>query len=347
MLSAKSIDKFSNSKDIANYFSGIIALNDNQRQISYSYFKSLEDLEESHYRYSQFYLYSLVSLKKFKNAFNYSKELETKKIDNFESNLITAVYHLKNQNFTKAKIYSKKLKNQSKPDTIQNLISTSLYSWSNFIDINDVNLALLSLKSFPARFENMKNIQKVFAYCHFDSKKTDTAFKKLIVNPNINYSRYYFFYSNYLISKKKNQQAKKVLQSSLNLYPKNLILNQLQKNLNQKQKIYDQFDCKKTNHVIAEILYVVANGLSSEGNYIASNFYLNLAKYLNPNFLSFDILYAENFYAIEQYSEAISVYRKIKKKGSNYNWYTSKRTASILKKQEKKKRLLIIYRILF
>jgi len=74
--------------------------------------------------------------------------------------------------------------------------------------------------------------------------------------------------------------------------------------------------------VIAEILYVIANGLSSEGNYIASNFYLNLAKYLNPNFLSFDILYAENFYAIEQYSEAISVYRKIKKKGLNYNWHT-------------------------
>ena len=94
------------------------------------------------------------------------------------------------------------------------------------------------------------------------------------------------------------------MQSSLSLDPTNLILNQLQTNLNQK-KNNNQFDCKKINHVIAEILYIVANGLSSQKNYTASNFYLNLATYLNPNFLSFEILYAENFEALEKYSKAI------------------------------------------
>ena len=95
------------------------------------------------------------------------------------------------------------------------------------------------------------------------------------------------------------------------------------------------FDCKKINHVISEILYIVANGLSSQKNYIASNFYLNLAKYLNPNFLSFETLYAENLESIDQYPEAIKIYKKIKKIGSNYDWYSSKRIALILKKQNK------------
>ena len=79
ILSAKNIDKFSSSKDLSNYFSGVMAINDNQYQTSYNYFKLLDNLEESHYSYSQYYLYSLISLKKFKNAANYSKELEKKK----------------------------------------------------------------------------------------------------------------------------------------------------------------------------------------------------------------------------------------------------------------------------
>ena len=46
------------------------------------------------------------------------------------------------------------------------------------------------------------------------------------------------------------------------------------------------FNCKNINHVLAEIFYIIANGFSSQENYTASNFYLNLAKYLNPKFLS-------------------------------------------------------------
>ena len=331
-LSAKNIDKFSNSKDLSNYFSGLIAINDNQYQTSYNYFKSLNNLEESHYSYSQYYLYSQVALKKFKDAANYSRELEKKKLDNFESNLVNGIYYLKNDDLNQARIYFIKLKKQNQPETIKNLISVTLNSWSNF---NKIDTALFSLKSLPSRFENIKNIQKVFAYCFFDSEQTDEAFKKLTTNPNINYSRYKFFHANYLLSKKKEKEARIVLRSSLSLDPTNLILNQLQTNLNQKNN-NNQFDCKKINHVISEILYIVANGLSSQKNYTASNFYLNLATYLNPNFLSLEILYAENFEALEKYPKSIKTYEKIKKIGSTYNWYAAKRVVSILKKQEKK-----------
>ena len=331
-LLAKNVDKFSNSKDLSNYFSGIIAINNNQYQNSYKYFKSLNNLEDSHYIYSQYFLYSQVTLNKFKDAANYSRELERKKIDSFESNLVSGIYYLKNENFKKAKIYFAKLKYQSQPGTIKDMISVSLNNWSN---LKDNKSALENLNSMPDRFKNIKKIQKVFTSCYFDSELTEDAFKKLIINSKINYSRYYFFHTNYLLSKGEENKAKKVLKESLNLYPTNLLLNQLQTDLSQKKKNNNRFDCKIINHVIAEIFYIVANGLSSQSNYTTSNFYINLAKYLNPNFRSYDILYADNLESTERYKKAKNIYKKIKKIGSNYDWHSSKRIAYILNKEDK------------
>jgi tetratricopeptide (TPR) repeat protein len=336
-LSAKNIDKFSNSKDLSNYFSGIMAINDNQYKTSYRYFKSLNNLEESHYSYSQYYLYSLIALKKFKDSANYSIKLKEKNLDNFESNLVSGIYYLKNNDFAQAKLYFKRLKNQNHPGNIQNLLSKSLNIWTDFEDIQDINLALSSLNAFPDKFENMRSIQEVFVYCYFDSDKTDETFKKLTTNPKVNYSRYYFFHANYLISKDRVENAKNILKSSLDLHPESLILNQLNTSVEKEQKNNDKFDCKENKDVIAEILYIVANGLASQTNYTASNFYLNLAKYLNPSFLSFDLLYAENLNELKQYAEALKIYNKTKKIGSDYSWHSSKRITSILKKQEKKK----------
>ena len=128
VLTAKNIDKFYNAKDVTNYFSGILALNDNQYQKSHEYLKSLNNLEDAHYNYSQYFLYSLVSLKKFKEATNYSKKLEKKKIDNFESSLVSAVYYLGHKDFKKASVNFLKLKKAGRPGSIQNLLSASLNS---------------------------------------------------------------------------------------------------------------------------------------------------------------------------------------------------------------------------
>ena len=43
--------------------------------------------------------------------------------------------------------------------------------------------------------------------------------------------------------------------------------------------------------------------LSSQSIYPLSNFYLNLAKYLNEDFHSYDTLLAENFYKINNFEK--------------------------------------------
>ena len=330
----KNLDKFSNAKDISSYFSGILSINDNQYEKSYYYLKSLNNLEDSHYNYSQYYHYSLVTLKKFKDAANYSKKLENKGLDNFESNLISAIYHLKDRNYKKARFYLKKIENKNQPGSVQNLLSASLNAWTDFEKISELNSGLNLLNTIPENFKSIKKIQKTFAYCYFDSPKTHEMFKQLTEDSNINYSRYYFFYANYFIKKNDKEKAKEVIKSSLVRHPKNLILNQLKLDF-EKKTFNNKFDCKNPEDVISEIFYVTSNALAAQNNYIVSNFYLNLAKYLNPNFASYDLLYAENLFIIEEYEKSKKIYNKIKKNGHVYNWYASKQMASILKKQDK------------
>ena len=341
VLTARNIDKFYDAKDVTNYFSGILAINDNQYQKSYDHLKLLNNLEDSHYGYSQYYLYSLVALKKFKDAKNYSKKLEKKKIDDFQSDLVSVVYFLESKNFEKASVYIEKLKKKSQPGSIQDLISSSLNSWSNFRSVDNLSSALNLLEDIPKKFKNLKNIQKTFAYCYFDSDQTDELFRKLTSRTDINYAKYFFFHANYLVSKNEIKKANKILGRSLNLYPRNLTLNQFKEDLEQKKIFNNQFDCKNSTDVIAEILYVVANGFAVQQNYVASNFYLNLAKYLNPNFISFEVLHAENFFTISEYSEAKKRYDEIQKHGSIYSWHASMQTTSVLIEQDNKKEAVI------
>ena len=128
---AKSLDKFNKSERISDYFSGILLLNDNQYEKSFDFLKKLNGLEASHKNYSIKYLYSLVNSGKLKEAFNYSKKLEKKKLDSFESHLVTGIFYLKNSDIDLAQRYFLKAKSKNSRFILNNFVSNSLYSWSN------------------------------------------------------------------------------------------------------------------------------------------------------------------------------------------------------------------------
>ena len=106
----KSLDKFSKAERLSNYFSGILLLNENQYDESLNYLRKLNGLEERHTNYSVKYLYTLVNSGNFKEAFNYSKKLEKKNLDSFESHLIIGTFHLKNSDTEQAQNYFLKAK---------------------------------------------------------------------------------------------------------------------------------------------------------------------------------------------------------------------------------------------
>ena len=334
-LEAKSSNKFNDADNISDYFSGILLLNDNQYNSSFKYFKKLSGLEEIHTNYSIKYLYSLVNSGNINEAFNYSRKLEKQKLESFESNLITGIFYLKKSDFKSAKKYFLKAKAKGSKFVLNNYVSDSLYNWSNLTNI-DKSSANLELKKLDKRFENLKKIQSVFLNCYYNSSDTNELFSALNSNQRTDFSRYNYFHASYAISIGKINEAKSIVQSALKLYPRNLLLNQYKIDLNELKNI-DAFDCRKEKHVAAEILYITANALSSQSLYSLSNFYLNLAKFLNEDFHSFETLLAENFYKTNNFEDAKKIYKNLSKRGEAFKWYSTKQLARILIQEKKTK----------
>lgn len=244
---AQSLDKFSKSNNVSDYFSGILLLNDNQYEDSFKYLKKLSGLESSHRNYSIKYLYSLINSGNFKEAYNYSQKLEKQKLDIFESQLISGIFYLKNSNKDKAQYYFTKAKSNNTRFILNNYVVSSLLNWSNLSNLNN---AQLELEKIDKRFENLQKIQNVFLNCYFDSPKTNGLFNELTMNQKTDFSRYYYFYASYLASNGKINNASEIVNSALKLYPRNLLLNQFKIDLKNGKNI-SVFNCKKEEHVIA------------------------------------------------------------------------------------------------
>jgi tetratricopeptide (TPR) repeat protein len=332
-LQAKNLDKFNDGDNISDYFSAILLLNDNQYDESYKFLKKLSGLEKSHANYSSRYLYSLVNLGKISEAFHYAKKLEKQNLDNFESDLISGVYYLKNNQAEFAQKYFLKLKNRNSIFVLNKFLANSLFNWSSFNKLEFSN-AQNRINLIDTRFENLKNIQNVFLHCFYKSNKTDFLFKELVSGSKTDFSRYNYFYAKYLFNLGKINQAKNIINSSLKLYPRNLLLNQYKFDLEANVE-KNNFDCQNQSHVIAEILYISANALSSQSLYKFSNFYLNLSKYLNPGFFSYNTLLAENFYNVENFKQAKKIYNDLGKESAAFNWYAAKQNSIILLKEDK------------
>ena len=333
-LHARNLDKFNKGNYISDYFSGILLLNNNQYDQSYRYLRKLDGLEDSHKDFPSKYLFSLVNTEKFNEAFIYSRKLEKKNLDSFESDLIIGVYFLKNKKYNLANKYFNKLKNKDSRFILNNFLSNSLVNWTSFKNM-DLAYAIKRMETIDKRFENLNSIQNVFLHCFFDSKKTEQFFENLSLNQNIDFSRYNYFYANYLTKKGKIDQAKEIITSSLELYPRNLLLNQYQFNLT-SGNFKRSFNCQNLSHIVAEIFYVTANALSSQNIFASSNFYLNLAKYLNQDFIPFNALLAENYFKTEDFPVAKKIYEDLSDKGDAFFWHSAKQNAKILIKEKKR-----------
>ncbi len=337
-LQAKTPDKFNEGNNISEYFLGLLLLNDNQYNESYRFLKKLEGLEKSHLNYSSKYIHSLVNSGRFNEAFNYSKKLEKRNLANFETDLIIGVYYLKNKQHDLAKQYFSKLKSRESNSILDDFISKVLLNWSSLKDL-DLNSARNKINDKDTRFNNLKNIQNVFLHCFYKSQKTEFFFEELTLNQKIDFSRYNYLYATYLTNKEKIEQAKKIINSSLEIYPRNLLLNQYKLDLN-NGKYTNNFNCESLSNIIAEIFYITANALSSQQIYTFSNFYLNLSKYLNAKFFSFNTLLAENFYNTDNLTQAKKIYKELSKKGEAFFWYSAKQNAKIYIQEGKKEKAL-------
>ncbi len=333
-LEARNLDKYNKAENIADYFSGILLLNDSKYSASYKYLKRLDGLEKNHPNYSIKYIYSLVNSGNLNQAVNFAKKLDRDQKNNFEADLVVGVNYLKNSNYDLAKKYFVKAKKNNSISILNDYIINTLYIWSD-LENNNLEDAQKKLNKLDSRFENLKKIQNVFLNCYFSSKDTGLLFNKLISNEKTDFSRYNYFYAKYLFDQGEKIKARKIVDISLKKYPRNLLLNQYKINLDLK-KNFSEFSCKNKKEIIAELLYIAANALSSQSYFQASNFYLNLSKNLNKNFHSFDTLLAENFYNSQDLESSKKIYQNLRKNGTAFKWYSDKQISRILISKDKK-----------
>ena len=160
-LQAKNLEKYNNAENIADYFSGVVLLNQSQYDESYKYFKRLDGLEKNHTAFSSKYLYSLINSGKFNEAFNFSKKIEKEKKDSFESDLIIGIYYLKNSQSDISKKYFLKAKQRNSRTFIDNYVANTLYIWSDFKN-SDLEQATFLLDKLDPRFKNLKKYKCLF-----------------------------------------------------------------------------------------------------------------------------------------------------------------------------------------
>ena len=327
------------AKYISNYFSGLVSFDNFDYVNSQKFFKRLDNFETKNQNYSSKFIQSLVNLEKYNEAHLYAKRLEEKNLSSFESNLILGLFEFKKENYTKAEFYFDRLKPTFKHRLIFDTLKNSLNYWLKIIKTKDEK-NIKPIKEVKSIHNNLQFVQNTFAHCYLDTSNTEKEFQNIINNEKSNFSRYHFFFANYLVNKKKISQAKKVINVASETYPRNLLINQFKATLNTKEKNKNQFNCKNIEQIIAEVFYVLANALSSTSNYHLSNFYINLSKYLNPQFLSYQSVLAENFLILKKNNKAKNIYKRLANTGSIYQWYSYKQIALILEEEGKNEKAI-------
>ena len=327
------------SKNISNYFSGIVSLNQNYTTRGFKYLDKVKPLKTAHSNFNVQYIHSLVLLGKFDEAFTFSKSIWDKDELFFEIDLLLGLQSFIKKDYRTAEKYFERLNTISKSNLLfDNFFGNILITWIKASE-NNRSKSIKFFEKIPKRYDNLKRIQNSFLHCYFDTTETESSFKELIGNEKTGFSRYNFFLVNYLLSKNKILPAEELVRSSINNFNQNLLMKQVKNFIDKKnyKKITNLFNCNKPKENISEILYVVANMYSTQKNYKLSNFYLQIALFLNDKFTPNKTLLAENYFYLKKYELAKKIYNSIKLIGPIYSWYANMSLAMVLSETDGKK----------
>ena len=318
-----------NSRDLSNYFSGIIAYENRDNSEALKYFNLSKVLLNSHDNYLKRYVNSLVLENKVAQAINVIKNNSKKSnSDFFDAYVLLIIDSLKKNDFDKADIYL----DQSLRFQEENRINLVIFETLKQYIYTFKNKKLLPNKK---NFGNLSLIAEAFQRCHYNDQRTSSFFLNLINSQQGDYSRYIFFYINYLIQNKEFDQAKSVI-DQIDYIGSTLLLTQTKSWIdNNKFKSFEKiFSCENHNDIISEFLFLISNLYSSQDNFEKSNFYLNLSIYLNPKFEFNLSLVAENFFADGEYNKVKKIVRKFKETDEFYYWFRVKKEAQIIVKEQ-------------
>ena len=315
-----------NSRFLSNYFSGIVAYENSDNSQALKFFNSSKFLIKQHEIYLEKYTFALVLNGKVKKAINQIKQNSTKDNSNFfQANLLLAIDSLKKGDYKSSEQYINRSYELINNDRFSLIIA----------EIFKEYLYVFNEKKIPKskkKFGNFSYINEVFQRCYLGDQSTKTYFKRLINSQNdADYSRYAFFFVNYLIESEKYDEAKQIT-DDFDYLNSSLLISQGKKWIEDKKfkNFLDIFSCTNSSDIMSEFFFLVANLYSSQGDYEKSNFYLNISNYLNPKFTLNLSLLAENYYTNEDYENTKKTLEVFDKTNEFYYWFKIKKEAQII-----------------
>ncbi len=314
-----------NENELTNYLSAIISYNNQQNQDSLSYFNSSKALVKKRDNYLRKYIFSLTINQKVKKAIQEIKILENKKdFDFFESQVLLTLDSILKEKYEESENYLEYLNELKSSSVYENAIYDTLTLYLSTFK----NKKLIFQKS---NFDNLDLLNITFLKCYLEDDTTSKSFYTLVNSSNVDYSRYLFFYSNYLINQNKVEEAKKLFLKQDKLTSGLLILqtNDWLKN-NQTKKITDIFSCKSETDLLAEFFFLISNLYSSDEDFERSNFYLSVSNFLNEKFKANKLLTVENYFNSKKYKEAEKILKNFSKQDKLFYWFKVKIKTKII-----------------
>ena len=327
----KSFNDF-NLDHLSNYFSGIVAYDNNDNSEALKYFRSSKSLIKQHNSYLEKYVYSLVVEGKVPHATNEIKQNFTKNNSNFfEAHLLLALDSLKKNKYKQSREHLER----AYPFVQNNKISLVI------VETLKEYLYVFEKKELPnskKKFGNFSFTNEVLQRCFLNDKKTNNYFENLINNENEpNYSRYIFFYVNYLVENDRYAEAKTIT-DNIDYLDSTILISQAKHWIenNEIKELKKIFSGRDSRDIVSELFFLIANLYSSKNDYENSNFYLNISYDLNPKFIFNLSLLAENYYFIKDYKKTLNILSSFNKKYYFYYWFRLKKEAHIISKQKNK-----------
>jgi tetratricopeptide (TPR) repeat protein len=331
---SKTLNDF-NSRNLSNYFSGIVAYENNDNSQALKFFKLSKYLIKQHDSYLENYIYALVLEGRTQQAISEIKQNSREDNSNFfEAHLLLAMDSLKRKNYKKSKKHLQRSYEFINNDRLSLIIVETLKQYLYVFEENKIS-------KIKNKFGNFSFINEVFQRCYLDDKNTKTYFKNLINAENEDYSRYIFFYLNYLIKNDGYDEAKNII-DNLDYLSSSLLISQGKKWIEDKKlgEFKKIFSCNNPTDIVSELFFLVSNLYSSQNNYENSNFYLNVSHYMNPKFKFNLSLLAENYYINKDYTKTLKILEFFNKKDEFYYWFKLKKEAQIISKKKDKDKSL-------
>ena len=317
-----------NTRFLSNYFSGIVAYENSDNFQALKFFNSSKFLIKQHDAYLERYTFSLVLEGKVKQAINQIKQNSTQANSNFfQVNLLLAIDSLKKNDYKKSEDYINRSYEFINNDRFALIIAETFKQYLYVFKEK-------KLSSTKKTFGNFSFINEVFQRCYLNDKNTKNYFDKLVNSQNdADYSRYIFFFINYLVENNKYEEAKQIT-DNFNYLNSSLLISQGKKWIEDKkfESFKEIFSCTNSSDIVGELFFLVANLYSSQDDYEKSNFYLNIANYLNPKFTFNLSLLAENHYLNKDYANTQKTLEIFDKNDEFYYWFRLKKEAQIISK---------------